>query len=127
SRTDSTVLITGETGTGKDALAREIHRLSKRSAGMFLGVNCGALPETLLESELFGHEKGAFTGAVARREGFFEMADGGTLFLDEMGETSLATQVKLLRVLESHEFVRVGGSKPIHSDVRVIAATNRNL
>jgi DNA-binding NtrC family response regulator len=126
-RTDSTVLITGETGAGKDALAREIHRLSRRSGRMFLAVNCGALPETLLESELFGHEKGAFTGAVAKREGFFEIADGGTIFLDEIGETTPATQVKLLQVLESMTFVRVGGTKPIHVDARVIAATNRGL
>ncbi len=124
---DETVLITGETGSGKDALAREIHRLSPRSSEMFFAVNCGALPETLLESELFGHEKGSFTGAVSRRKGYFEMADGGTLFLDELGEMTPATQVKLLRVLEERQFVRLGGSQPVKVDVRVIAATNRKL
>ncbi len=122
-----TVLIEGETGTGKEVLARYIHRLSKRAEGPFIAVNCGALAETLLESELFGHEKGSFTGAVAQRKGLFEIADRGTLLLDELSEASLGLQVKLLRVLETREFRRIGGEKTHRFDVRVIATTNVNL
>ena len=123
----STVLIEGESGTGKELVARALHQLSGRSAGSFIAVNVGALPETLLESELFGHEKGAFTGAAERRLGRFELADGGTLFLDEIGEIPESTQVKLLRVLEERVVTRVGGSQPIPINVRVVAATNRPL
>jgi DNA-binding NtrC family response regulator len=123
----STVLIEGESGTGKELVARAIRLLSNRRNKPFIAVNVGALPETLLESELFGHEKGAFTGAAERRLGRFELADQGTLFLDEIGEIPPATQVKLLRVLEEREFMRVGGTQPIHVDVRVIAATNQPL
>src|SRR5918992_852260 len=123
----STVLIEGESGTGKELVARAIHQRSPRRARPFIAVNVGALPETLLESELFGHEKGAFTGAAERRLGRFELAHTGTLFLDEIGEIPSATQVKLLRVLESRTFFRVGGSQPIKVSVRVIAATNRPL
>ncbi|MDW8074877.1 MAG: sigma-54 dependent transcriptional regulator [Bacteroidota bacterium] len=125
--TDLTVLITGETGTGKDVFARAMHGLSPRRKAPFISVNCGAIPETLLESELFGHEKGAFTGAVEQRKGFFEVANGGTMFLDEIGEMPLGTQVKLLRVLENGEFTRLGSTQVIKVDVRVIAATNRDL
>jgi transcriptional regulator with GAF, ATPase, and Fis domain len=124
---DSTVLITGETGTGKELVARAIHRRSRRSGRAFVSVNCAAIPRDLVLSELFGHEKGAFTGAMQRRLGRFEMADGGTIFLDEVGELSPDTQVALLRVLQEREFERVGGGQPIRVDVRVIAATNREL
>ncbi|MFC1569673.1 sigma-54 interaction domain-containing protein, partial [bacterium] len=120
-------LITGESGTGKEVIARAIHRLSPRNEHSLISVNCGAIPEGILESELFGHEKGAFTGASDSRKGYFESADGGTIFLDEIGEMPLATQVKLLRVLESQAFMRVGGSKSIQVNVRVLAATNKNL
>lgn len=125
--TDITVLITGETGSGKEVLARFIHEHSRRSAHNFIPVNCGAIPSGLLESELFGHEKGSFTGAVQARKGYFESADRGTIFLDEIGEMPPETQVKFLRVLETGEFQRVGASQTIYSDARVIAATNRNL
>ncbi len=124
---DATVLVTGESGTGKELVATEIHRLSRRESGPFIKVNCAALPESIIESELFGHEKGAFTGAVATRKGRFELADGGTIFLDEIGELSPQIQVKLLRVLQEREIERVGGTRTIQIDVRVIAATNRRL
>jgi Nif-specific regulatory protein len=125
--TDATVLLLGETGTGKELTARAIHTLSPRQRRPFIAINCAALPETLLESELFGYEAGAFTGAVAQKLGRFELAEGGTLFLDEIGDLSLSTQVKLLRVLQEREFLRVGGVKTIACDVRIIAATNRPL
>ncbi len=124
---DATVLITGESGTGKELVAQVLHRSSARAQGPFVAVNCAALPETLLESELFGHEKGAFTGAMAQRKGRFEQASKGTIFLDEIGEVSQATQKKLLRVLQERTFERVGGNVPIKADVRIIAATNRDL
>ncbi|HPS37128.1 MAG TPA: sigma 54-interacting transcriptional regulator, partial [Candidatus Omnitrophota bacterium] len=127
SRTRSTVLLRGETGTGKELVAHAIHYASHRAKGPFVKVSCAALPETLLESELFGYEKGAFTGAAATKPGRFELADGGTLFLDEIGDISAAMQVKLLRALQEREFERVGGTRTIRVDVRVIAATNRDL
>jgi DNA-binding NtrC family response regulator len=127
-QTTTTVLIEGETGTGKELIARAIHQVSSRfRPGPFVAINCAALPETLLESELFGHEKGAFTGAIGQRQGRFEMANGGTLFLDEIGEISPATQAKLLRVLQERRFERVGGTKSIEVDVRLVAATNKSL
>ncbi len=124
---DTTVLITGESGTGKELIAREIHRRSNRKDGPFVAINCASIPETLIESEIFGHEKGAFTHASEKRTGYFELADGGTLFLDEIGELSLAVQVKILRFLQEQEFYRVGRSKPVKVDVRVLTATNRSL
>ena len=124
---DITVLVTGESGTGKEKVAKSIHKSSKRTHEPLIIVNCGAIPEGIIESELFGHKKGAFTGAGDDRKGYFETANKGTIFLDEIGETPLETQVKLLRVLENGEFIRVGDSKTLHTDVRIIAATNKNL
>ena len=126
-KSNSTVLIRGETGTGKELIAGAIHHNSLRAARNFVKVNCAALQENLLESELFGHEKGAFTGADRQRIGRFEQADGGTLFLDEIGDMSSSTQAKILRVLQEHEFERLGGTRTIKVDVRLIAATNRDL
>jgi len=125
--TNITVLITGESGTGKEVFAKAIHQLSPRKNKSMISVNCGAIPEGLLESELFGHEKGAFTGAIAEKKGYFELADGGTIFLDEIGEMPMQTQVKLLRVLETGEFMRVGSGELHSVDVRVVAASNRDL
>ena len=124
---DSPVLLLGETGVGKDVIANAIHYSSSRSSGSFVSVNCGAIPDTLIDSELFGHEKGAFTGAVSQKRGRFERADKGTIFLDEIGELPLQAQVRLLKVLQSREIERVGGVKTILLDIRIIAATNRNL
>ncbi|MGL4205191.1 MAG: sigma-54 dependent transcriptional regulator [Aeromonadaceae bacterium] len=124
---DANVLILGESGTGKEVVARAIHELSPRAHGPFVPINCGAIPAELLESELFGHEKGSFTGAISARRGRFELAQGGTLFLDEIGDMPMPMQVKLLRVLQERLFERVGGTKPIEADVRIIAATHRNL
>lgn len=125
--TDLSVLITGESGTGKEIFPQIIHQYSARKHGKYIAVNCGAIPEGTIDSELFGHEKGAFTGALADRKGYFQEADGGTIFLDEIGELPLSTQVRLLRVLETGEFIKVGSSKMIKTNVRVIAATNVNL
>jgi transcriptional regulator with PAS, ATPase and Fis domain len=125
--TDLSVLVTGESGTGKELMARAIHENSRRAGGPLITVNCGAIPEGLFESEVFGHEKGAFTGADRQRKGMFELADGGTIFLDEIGEMPLFSQVKILRVLETGEFMRVGGQIPLRVNVRVVAATNREL
>src|SRR5512140_2150722 len=125
--TDLTVLITGESGVGKELVAKAIHEASKRRGKAMITVNCGAIPEGIIESELFGHERGSFTGASEQRRGYFELADGGTIFLDEIGELTLSAQVKFLRVLESGEFLRVGSSTTRKVDVRVIAATNKDL
>lgn len=125
--TDISVLITGESGTGKEAMPKIIHHASQRKHGNYIAVNCGAIPEGTIDSELFGHEKGAFTGANDTRKGYFEVADGGTIFLDEVGELPLSTQVRLLRVLETGEFMKVGSSQSQRTDVRVVAATNVNL
>lgn len=125
--TNATVLITGENGTGKELVARMLHQLSRRSQRPMVEVNCAAIPEELIESELFGHEKGAFTGAVERRKGKFDAAHGGTLFLDEIGDMSLRTQAKILRIIQEQNFERVGGSRPIQVDVRIVAATNKDL
>lgn len=125
--TDVTVLITGESGSGKEVVANEIHKLSKRSDKPFITVNCGAIPEGIIESELFGHVKGSFTGATETRKGYFEAANGGTIFLDEIGELPLQTQVKFLRVIENGEYMKVGGNRTEKVDVRIIAATNKNL
>ncbi|MVX36263.1 sigma-54 interaction domain-containing protein [Myroides sp. LoEW2-1] len=125
--TDISVLITGESGVGKESMPKIIHSLSHRKHGKYIAVNCGAIPEGTIDSELFGHEKGAFTGAVGTREGYFEEADGGTIFLDEVGELPLTTQVRLLRVLENGEFIKVGSSKVQKTDIRIIAATNVNM
>lgn len=125
--TDLSVLVTGESGAGKEFFPQIIHQFSDRKHGPYIPVNCGAIPEGTVDSELFGHEKGSFTGAVSERKGFFEVANGGTIFLDEVGELPLTTQVRLLRVLETGEFLRVGSSKPIKTNVRVVAATNLNM
>jgi DNA-binding NtrC family response regulator len=126
-RTDAPVLVSGESGTGKELVATAIHEYSPRRQRELLAINCGAIPENLLESELFGHEKGSFTGAIARREGRFEQCDGGTLFLDEIGDMPLSVQVKLLRVLQDGTFSRVGSNETLKADVRIVAATNKNL
>ena len=126
-KTTSTVLITGESGTGKELIARAIHQASARAARPFVSINCGAMPENLLESELFGHERGAFTGAVKEKKGLFQEAEGGTLFLDEIGETSVTMQVKLLRALQERVVRRVGGNTEEPIDVRIICATNKDL
>lgn len=125
--TDISVLVTGESGTGKEIIPQVIHQLSSRKHGEYIAVNCGAIPEGTIDSELFGHEKGSFTGASGSRKGYFEVADGGTIFLDEVAELPMQTQVRLLRVLETGEFIRVGSSKVIKTDVRVVAATNENM
>src|SRR5213079_248827 len=126
-RIDSTVLILGETGTGKELIARGIHDRSPRKSRALVKVNCGAISAGLVKSELFGHVKGAFTGAISNRDGRFKLADGGTIFLDEIGELPPETQMKLLRILQEQEFEPVGGTSTLHVDVRIIAATNRNL
>src|SRR5271165_3135015 len=125
--TDATVLINGETGTGKELIAEAIHKCSERSRGPFVKVNCATIPAGLLESELFGHERGAFTGAVARGIGRFERANGGTLFLDEIGDLPLELQPKILRIMQERQFERLGGTSTIHADVRVVCATHQNL
>lgn len=125
--TDISVLVTGESGTGKEIIPQVIHQLSSRKHGEYIAVNCGAIPEGTIDSELFGHEKGSFTGASGSREGYFQVADGGTIFLDEVAELPMQTQVRLLRVLETGEFIRVGSSKVIKTNVRVVAATNENM
>src|SRR3990167_6736791 len=125
--TDISVLVTGESGVGKESIPKIIHSLSHRKHGKYIAVNCGAIPEGTIDSELFGHEKGSFTGATGTREGYFEVADGGTIFLDEVAELPMQTQVRLLRVLETGEFIRVGSSKVIKTNVRVVAATNENM
>ena len=125
--TDISVMISGESGTGKEVIPKIIHQISARKHGPYIAVNCGAIPEGTIDSELFGHEKGSFTGATASRKGYFEVADGGTIFLDEVGELPLATQVRLLRVLETGEFIKVGSSKTQKTEVRIVAATNVNM
>lgn len=125
--TDISVLVTGESGTGKEIIPQVIHQLSSRKHGEYIAVNCGAIPEGTIDSELFGHEKGSFTGAAGTRKGYFEVADGGTIFLDEVAELPMQTQVRLLRVLETGEYIRVGSSKPLKTNVRVVAATNENM
>ena len=125
--TDISVMVSGESGTGKEVIPKIIHQLSARKHATYIAVNCGAIPEGTIDSELFGHEKGSFTGATANRKGYFEVADGGTIFLDEVGELPLATQVRLLRVLETGEFIKVGSSKTQKTDVRIVAATNLNM
>jgi transcriptional regulator with PAS, ATPase and Fis domain len=125
--TDISVLVTGESGTGKEIIPQVIHQLSPRKHGEYIAVNCGAIPEGTIDSELFGHEKGSFTGAAGSRQGYFEVANGGTIFLDEVAELPMQTQVRLLRVLETGEFIRVGSSKVIKTNVRVVAATNENM
>ena len=125
--TDISVMVSGESGTGKEVIPKIIHQLSARKHGSYIAVNCGAIPEGTIDSELFGHEKGSFTGAIASRKGYFEVADGGTIFLDEVGELPLATQVRLLRVLETGEFIKVGSSKAQKTDVRIVAATNVDM
>ena len=127
SPTDISVLITGESGVGKEIFPKIIHQLSHRKHNKFIAVNCGAIPEGTIDSELFGHEKGAFTGATSTRSGYFEVADGGTIFLDEVGELPMTTQVRLLRVLENGEFIKVGSSKVQKTNVRIVAATNVNM
>src|SRR3954452_21316727 len=125
--TDLTVLITGESGSGKESFSKIIHSLSTRKHGQFIAINCGAIPEGTIDSELFGHEKGSFTGAQEARKGYFEVTNGGTIFLDEIAEMPIGTQARLLRVLENGEFIKVGSSKVLKTDVRVVAATNVNL
>ena len=125
--TDISVMVSGESGTGKEVIPKIIHQMSVRKHGPYIAVNCGAIPEGTIDSELFGHEKGSFTGATSNRKGYFEVADGGTIFLDEVGELPLATQVRLLRVLETGEFIKVGSSKAEKTDVRIVAATNVNM
>src|ERR1700740_1775470 len=125
--TDLSVLITGESGTGKEVFPQIVHQFSSRKHGQFIAINCGAIPEGTIDSELFGHEKGSFTGAHEGRKGYFEVTNGGTIFLNEIGEMPLGTQARLLRVLENGEFIRVGSSKVLKTDVRVVVATNVNL